>query len=288
MRQLKITNRITSRESLALDKYLNDISKIDLLEPEEEIKLAERIKEGDEEALEILTRSNLRFVVSVAKQYQSHGLSLSDLINEGNVGLMKAARRFDPSKGFKFISYAVWWIRQSILQAIVEYSRLVRLPLNKVNLYSKVKDARQSFIQQFEREPSTAELADLLGVSEKKIEDILEDGERHLSLDAPLGSEDENPTTMLDYYVEDGEDSPDLNIMKESLTNEINSGLSTLSPREMDILKLYYGIGGNKPLTLEEIGDRFDLTRERVRQLKERALRRLRKKVNKNMLRSYL
>lgn len=288
MRQLKITNRITSRESLALDKYLNDISKIDLLEPEEEIKLAERIKEGDEEALEILTRSNLRFVVSVAKQYQSHGLSLSDLINEGNVGLMKAARRFDPSKGFKFISYAVWWIRQSILQAIVEYSRLVRLPLNKVNLYSKVKDARQSFIQQFEREPSTAELADLLGVSEKKIEDILEDGERHLSLDAPLGSEDENLTTMLDYYVEEGEDSPDLNIMKESLTNEINSGLSTLSPREMDILKLYYGIGGNKPLTLEEIGDRFDLTRERVRQLKERALRRLRKKVNKNMLRSYL
>ena len=288
MRQLKITSRITSRESVALDKYLNDISKIDLLKPEEEIKLAERIKEGDEEALEILTRSNLRFVVSVAKQYQNHGLSLSDLINEGNVGLMKAAKRFDPTKGFKFISYAVWWIRQSILQAIVEYSRLVRLPLNKVNLYSKVKEARQSFIQEFEREPSTAEIADLLGVTEKEVEDILENGERHLSLDAPLGSDEESSGTMLDLYVEEEEDSPDLGIMKESLKNELNSGLSTLSPREMDILKLYYGIGESKSLTLEEIGNRFGLTRERVRQIKERALRRLRKKVNKNMLRTYL
>lgn len=288
MRQLKITNRITSRESLALDKYLNDISKIDLLEPEEEIRLAEKIKEGDEQALEELTRANLRFVVSVAKQYQNHGLSLSDLINEGNVGLMKAAKRFDPTKGFKFISYAVWWIRQSILQAILEYSRMVRLPLNKVNLYSKVKAARDSFIQEFEREPSTSELADLIGTTQKEIEDILENGAHHLSLDAPMGEDDEGAGTMLDFYIEQEGESPDVDVMKDSLTNELKQGLDTLSPREMEILKLYFGIGERQALTLEEIGDHLDLTRERVRQVKERALRRLRRKVNKGLLRTYL
>jgi len=288
MRQLKITNKITSRESLALDKYLNDISKIDLLEPEEEAVLAKKIREGDKEALERLTRANLRFVVSVAKQYQNQGLSLSDLINEGNVGLMKAAKRFDESKGFKFISYAVWWIRQSILQAIVEYSRMVRLPLNKVALFQKVKNARNSFIQEFEREPSIAELAAAVDVSPKEVEDILENGSSHLSLDAPLGGEEDASATMLDFYMDGESEAPDLELMNESLADEVKIGLSALAPREMDVLVLYYGLGDESAMTLEEIGDRFGLTRERVRQIKERALRRLRKKINKANLRSYL
>lgn len=288
MRQLKITNKITSRESLALDKYLNDISKIDLLEPEEEAILAKKIREGDKEALERLTRANLRFVVSVAKQYQNQGLSLSDLINEGNVGLMKAAKRFDESKGFKFISYAVWWIRQSILQAIVEYSRMVRLPLNKVALFQKVKNARNSFIQEFEREPSITELAAAVDVSLKEVEDILENGSTHLSLDAPMGGEEDASATMLDFYMDDDSEAPDLELMNESLADEVKIGLSALAPREMDVLVLYYGLGDESSMTLEEIGDRFGLTRERVRQIKERALRRLRKKINKANLRSYL
>jgi RNA polymerase primary sigma factor len=288
MRQLKITNKITSRESLALDKYLNDISKIDLLEPEEEAVLAKKIREGDKEALERLTRANLRFVVSVAKQYQNQGLSLSDLINEGNVGLMKAAKRFDESKGFKFISYAVWWIRQSILQAIVEYSRMVRLPLNKVALFQKVKNARTAFIQEFEREPSIAELAAAVDVSPKEVEDILENGSSHLSLDAPMGGEEDASATMLDFYMDGESEAPDLELMNESLADEVKIGLSALAPREMDVLVLYYGLGDESAMTLEEIGDRFGLTRERVRQIKERALRRLRKKINKANLRSYL
>jgi RNA polymerase primary sigma factor len=288
MRQLKITNKITSRESLALDKYLNDISKIDLLEPEEEAVLAKKIREGDKEALERLTRANLRFVVSVAKQYQNQGLSLSDLINEGNVGLMKAAKRFDESKGFKFISYAVWWIRQSILQAIVEYSRMVRLPLNKVALFQKVKNARNSFIQEFEREPSIAELAAAVDVSPKEVEDILENGSSHLSLDTPMGGEEDASATMLDFYMDGESEAPDLELMNESLADEVKIGLSALAPREMDVLVLYYGLGDESAMTLEEIGDRFGLTRERVRQIKERALRRLRKKINKANLRSYL
>lgn len=288
MRQLKITNKITSRESLALDKYLNDISKIDLLEPEEEAVLAKKIREGDKEALERLTRANLRFVVSVAKQYQNQGLSLSDLINEGNVGLMKAAKRFDESKGFKFISYAVWWIRQSILQAIVEYSRMVRLPLNKVALFQKVKNARNSFIQEFEREPSIAELAAAVDVSPKEVEDILENGSSHLSLDAPVGGEVDASATMLDFYMDGESEAPDLELMNESLADEVKIGLSALAPREMDVLVLYYGLGDESAMNLEEIGHRFGLTRERVRQIKERALRRLRKKINKANLRSYL
>ncbi len=287
MRQLKITNKITSRESVALDKYLNDISKIDLLTPEEEANLARRIREGDEEALEKMTKANLRFVVSVAKQYQNQGLSLSDLINEGNVGLMKAAKRFDETKGFKFISYAVWWIRQSILSAIVEYSRMVRLPLSKVGAYNKVNEAFTSFVQEFEREPTHEELAELLDISPKEVSNMLRGGNKHLSMDAPMSSE-EGSSTMLDVFTLGDEDSPDIKLMEESLKREVFTGLSILSPREIEVLSAYYGLNGHSSLNLEEIGELYGLTRERVRQIKERALRRLRKSVNRNALKSYL
>jgi RNA polymerase primary sigma factor len=287
MRQLKITNKITSRESLALDKYLNDIGKIKMLSAEEEVELARRIRAGDHEALEQLTKANLRFVVSVAKQYQNHGLSLSDLINEGNVGLMKAARRFDETRGFKFISYAVWWIRQSILQAIVEYSRIVRLPLNKVGSYNKINEAYLSFVQQFEREPTHQELADLLDITPKDVRTMLQGNIRHLSFDAPI-STDDGSSTMLDIMPTDGESQPDLKLMEESLKDEVRQGLSILSPREVDVLNSYYGLNGKKSLTLEEIGELYGLTRERVRQIKERAIRRLRKSFNRNKLKSYL
>lgn len=288
MRQLKITNKITSRESLALDKYLNDIGKIPMLTPEEEAEMARRIRQGDQEALDKLTRSNLRFVVSVAKQYQNQGLSLSDLINEGNVGLMKAARRFDETKGFKFISYAVWWIRQSILQAIVEYSRIVRLPLNKVGSYNKVNEAFLSFVQEFEREPTNEELGELLGMTPKEISNMLKGSGRHVSVDAPLSGED-GDSTMLDVISSSDEGmSPDVSLMEQSLKDEVQQGLSILSPREVEVLSAYYGLNGHKALTLEEIGDLYGLTRERVRQIKERAIRRLRKSYNKNALKSYL
>ncbi|MDX1666004.1 MAG: RNA polymerase sigma factor RpoD/SigA [Saprospiraceae bacterium] len=287
MRQLKITNKITARESLALDKYLNDIGKIPMLDADEEAELARRIREGDHEALEKLTKSNLRFVVSVAKQYQNQGLSLSDLINEGNVGLMKAARRFDETKGFKFISYAVWWIRQSILQAIVEYSRIVRLPLNKVGSYNKVNEAFLSFVQEFEREPTNEELGDLLDMTPKEVANVLKGSNRHLSVDAPL-SGDEGDATMLDLISSDDGLSPDIDLMEESLKEEVQQGLSILSPREVEVLSSYYGLNGHKSLTLEEIGELYGLTRERVRQIKERAIRRLRKSYNRNDLKSYL
>ncbi|MCB9284528.1 MAG: RNA polymerase sigma factor RpoD/SigA [Lewinellaceae bacterium] len=286
MRQLKITNKITTRESLALDKYLNDIGKIDMLTADEEAELAKRIRSGDQRALERLTKANLRFVVSVAKQYQNQGLSLSDLINEGNVGLMKAAKRFDETKGFKFISYAVWWIRQSILQAIVEYSRIVRLPLNKVGSYNKVNEAYLAFIQEFEREPTNEELAELLDMSPKEVSNMLKGGGRHLSVDAPLSGED-GDSTMLDVLPDD-DMSPDMNLMEQSLKEEVQQGLSILSPREVEVLSAYYGLNGHKPLTLEEIGELYGLTRERVRQIKERAIRRLRKSYNRNALKSYL
>jgi RNA polymerase primary sigma factor len=286
MRQLKITNKITSRESVALDKYLNDIGKIEMLTAEEEAEMARRIRGGDEEALNILTQANLRFVVSVAKQYQNQGLSLSDLINEGNVGLMKAARRFDETKGFKFISYAVWWIRQSILQSIVEYSRIVRLPLNKVGSYNKVNEAYLSFVQEFEREPSNEELGELLDMTGKEVSRMLRGNGRHLSFDAPIGGED-GDTTMLDV-VQSGDDRPDNSLMEQSLKDEIQNGLDNLSQREMEVLCSYYGLNGYKSLTLEEIGDLYGLTRERVRQIKERAIRRLRKSANNSALRSYL
>ena len=287
MRQLKITNKITNRESLALEKYLNDIGKIDMLTAEEEAELARRIKEGDQEALDRLTKANLRFVVSVAKQYQNQGLSLSDLINEGNVGLMKAARRFDETKGFKFISYAVWWIRQSILQAIVEYSRIVRLPINKVGSYNRVNDAFISFVQEFEREPTNEELAEILEVTPKDIANVMKSSIRHVSMDAPIGGADSD-STMLDLLSNDQNGRPDDALMEQSLKDEVQAGLSILSPREVEVLSTYYGLNGHKPLTLEEIGDLYGLTRERVRQIKERAIRRLRKAYNRNALRSYL
>jgi len=286
MRQLKITNRITNRESVALDKYLNDIGKIDMLTADEEASLARKIKAGDHDALERLTKGNLRFVVSVAKQYQNHGLSLSDLINEGNVGLMKAAKRFDETKGFKFISYAVWWIRQSILQAIVEYSRIVRLPLNKVGSYNKINEAYISFVQRFEREPTHQELAEILDLAPKDIRTMLQGNIRHLSFDAPISSED-GSSTMLDIMPDD-DSQPDVKLMEESLRAEVREGLSILSPRAIEVLSSYYGLNGKKALTLEEIGELYGLTRERVRQIKERALRRLRKSFNRNKLRSYL
>ncbi|MCB0705739.1 MAG: RNA polymerase sigma factor RpoD/SigA [Saprospiraceae bacterium] len=287
MRQLKITNKITSRESLALDKYLNDIGKIDMLTADEEAEMARRIRTGDQDALDRLTKGNLRFVVSVAKQYQNQGLSLSDLINEGNVGLMKAAKRFDETKGFKFISYAVWWIRQSILQAIVEYSRIVRLPLNKVGSYNKVNEAYLTFVQEFEREPTHDELAEVLGIPVREVTNMLKGNSRHVSVDAPLSGEEGN-STMLDLIAGGEEDSPDLSLMEQSLKEEVQQGLSILSPREVEVLAAYYGLNGQKSLTLEEIGELYGLTRERVRQIKERAIRRLRKSYNKNALRSYL
>ncbi len=287
MRQLKISNKITSRESIALEKYLSDIGKIDLLTPEDEASLAAKIREGDQLALERLTKANLRFVVSVAKQYQNQGLSLADLINEGNVGLIKAAKRFDETRGFKFISYAVWWIRQSIMQAIVEYSRLVRMPNNKAAGYTKVTQAIASFQQEFERDPEPEELADLLQVSLSDVERALRGRMRHLSFDAPVAGDDSD-ITMLDTLHSDNETNPDLKIMSESLSKEITTNLNMLAPRERMVLASYFGLDGEKQLNLEEIGERFDLTRERVRQIKERAIRRLRRSRNKHLLQSYL
>ena len=287
MRQLKISNKITSRESIALEKYLTDIGKIDLLTPEDEAMLAARIREGDQQALERLTKANLRFVVSVAKQYQNQGLSLSDLINEGNVGLIKAAKRFDETRGFKFISYAVWWIRQSIMQAIVEYSRLVRMPNNKSAGYTKVTQAIASFQQEFERDPEPEELAELLGISVADVDRAMRGRMRHLSFDAPVAGDDSD-ITMLDTLPNDENSNPDLKVMGESLSKEVVANLNLLAPRERAVLAAYFGLDGEEQLNLEEIGDRFDLTRERVRQIKERAIRRLRRSRNKNLLRSYL
>lgn len=286
MRQLKIAHKITTRESLALDKYLNDIGKIPMLTPEEEVRLAQRIREGDQDALDEMTRGNLRFVVSVAKQYQNQGLSLSDLINEGNVGLIKAARRFDETKGFKFISYAVWWIRQSILQAIVENSRIVRMPLNKVGSYNKVNEAYIHFVQLAEREPTDDELADLLDMSPREVQTMMLSTVRHVSLDAPIANSEDSDATMLDLYSSDDAPEPDLNLMAESLREEVAHGLAMLSPREMEVIASYYGLKGYPALTLEEIAELYGLTRERVRQIKERAIRRLRK--SSKALKSYL
>lgn len=287
MRQLKITNKITSRESLALDKYLNDIGKIDLLTADEEAELAKKIRNGDEAALERMTKANLRFVVSVSKQYQNQGLSLSDLINEGNVGLMKAAKRFDETKGFKFISYAVWWIRQAILQAIVEHSRIVRLPLNKVGSYNKVNEAFLRFVQEYERNPSPEEVAEILGITPAEVQNLLRGNGKHLSFDAPVNGEEGN-ATMLDLNEYGGGFRPDNKLMDQSLKQEVDEGLKLLSPREVEVLSSYYGLNGHNSHTLEEIGEMYDLTRERVRQIKERAIRRLRKSSNSSNLKSYL
>ena len=287
MRQLKITNKITSRESMALEKYLNDIGKIPLVSIDEEADLARRIRMGDEVALEKLTEANLRFVVSVAKQYQNQGLTLSDLINEGNVGLMKAARRFDETKGFKFISYAVWWIRQSILQSIVEHSRLVRMPLNKMGSYNKVNEAYIGFIQEFEREPSNEELGELLDMTPKEVSNMLRSNNRHVSVDANIGGDDSD-ATMLDLMVVEGETMPDQTLIDESMREEVQQGLAILSDREKEVISAYYGLNQANAWTLEEIGEAYGLTRERVRQIKERAIRRLRKSYNTAEMKSYL
>lgn len=289
MRQLKITQKITKRDSLALDKYLSDVSKIALITSKEEGELAALIQDGNEEALHAITRANLRFVISVAKQYQNQGLPLIDLINEGNVGLIKAAKRFDASKGFKFISYAVWWIRQSILHAIVEKSRLVRLPVNKVSANNKVRGAHQAFVQKFEREPSVGELADLTNISEKEVRTLLSISGRHVSVDAPVGNDASDTLTMLDTIVnEESKKELESDLMHESLSKEVKTSLNILSAKEKLIVTSYYGLNRKHPMNLEEIGYLCNLTRERVRQIKERAIRQLRKAANTNNLRSYL
>jgi RNA polymerase primary sigma factor len=286
MRQLKITKSITNRESQSLDKYLQEIGREELITAEQEVELAQRIKQGDQVALEKLTKANLRFVVSVAKQYQNQGLTLPDLINEGNLGLIKAAQRFDETRGFKFISYAVWWIRQSILQALAEQSRIVRLPLNQVGSLNKINKAFSKLEQEFERPPSSDELATALDLPEDKVKDTLKVSGRHVSVDAPFVDGEDN--SLLDVMVNNDSPKADLSLMKESLQREIERSLSTLSDREKDVVMLFFGIGMQHGLTLEEIGTKFDLTRERVRQIKEKAIRRLRHNSRSKLLKSYL
>ena len=285
MRQLKITKSITNRESASLDKYLQEIGKEDLITVEEEVELAQRIRKGDQKALEKLTRANLRFVVSVAKQYQNQGLSLPDLINEGNLGLIKAAEKFDETRGFKFISYAVWWIRQSILQALAEQSRIVRLPLNQVGSLNKINKAFSRFEQENERRPSPEELADSLDLPAEKVADTLRVSGRHISVDAPFVEGEDN--SLLDVLVNDDSPIADRTLINESLSTEVERALSTLTERERDIIKLFFGIN-TQEMTLEEIGEKFGLTRERVRQIKEKATRRLRHSSRSKLLKTYL
>ncbi|NTW23914.1 MAG: RNA polymerase sigma factor RpoD/SigA [Lentimicrobium sp.] len=286
MRQLKITKSITNRETASLDKYLQDIGKEELITADEEVLLAQRIRQGDQWALEKLCKANLRFVVSVAKQYQNQGLSLPDLINEGNLGLIKAAQRFDETRGFKFISYAVWWIRQSILQALAEQSRIVRLPLNQVGSLNKIKKESSRLEQKFERPPSSDEIAEALEIPEYKIDAALKISTRYISMDAPL-SEDED-MKFIDIFIDEDTPVTDAGLMRESLAREIQRSLATLTEKERDVVNLYYGIGMNHGLTLEEIGAKFDLTRERVRQIKEKAIRRLKHTSRSKLLKSYL
>ncbi len=283
---MKITKQFTNRESQSLDKYLQEIGKVDLLTPDEEIELAIRIKQNDQLALEKLVKANLRFVVSVAKQYQNQGLTLGDLINEGNLGLIKAAKRFDETRGFKFISYAVWWIRQSILQSLAEQSRIVRLPLNRVGALNKIGKAYSNLEQEFEREPSAQELATELNMDINEISETIKIGGRAVSMDAPFAQGDEN--RLIDVLENDEQPSPDFTLMSESLKREIERALSTLSEREAEVVKLYFGLNKEHSLTLEEIGEKFNLTRERVRQIKEKAIRRLRHASRSKNLRAYL
>ncbi len=285
MRQLKITKSITNRESASLDKYLQEIGREELVSPEEEVELAQRIRQGDQAALEKLTRANLRFVVSVAKQYQNQGLSLPDLINEGNLGLIKAAEKFDETRGFKFISYAVWWIRQSILQALAEQSRIVRLPLNQVGSLNKINKALGKFEQENERQPSNEELAEMIEVPKDKIADTLRVSGRHVSVDAPFVEGEDN--SLLDVLPNDDSPSADRGLVSESLSTEIERALQILTPREREIIKSFFGIGCQE-MTLEEIGERFGLTRERVRQIKEKAIRRLKSPNRSRLLKDYL
>ncbi|WP_126973051.1 sigma-70 family RNA polymerase sigma factor [Gynurincola endophyticus] len=287
MRQLKITKSITNRESQSLEKYLQEIGKVELISPEEEVRLARMIKLGDQKALDKLTKANLRFVVSVAKQYQNQGLSLPDLINEGNLGLIKAAQRFDETRGFKFISYAVWWIRQSILQALAEQSRIVRLPLNKVGLTNKIQKAFSSLEQEFEREPSPEELAELLQMETEEVSDTLGISARHISMDTPLSEGEDN--TLMDVMENPNAERAEVNIeYKESLKLEIERSMSLLTERQKEVICFFFGIGVENPMSLEDIGERFNLTRERVRQIKDKAISKLRNNSRAKALRSYL
>jgi RNA polymerase primary sigma factor len=286
MRQLKIAKQVTNRESKSLDKYLQDISKIDLITAEEEVELAQKIKRGDQRALEKLVNANLRFVVSVAKQYQNQGLTLPDLINEGNFGLVKAAQRFDETRGFKFISYAVWWIRQSILQALAEQSRVVRLPLNKIGSINKINKTFSYLEQAHERPPSAEEIAEELGLSVSEVKQSLKNAGKHISMDAPFAEgEDSN---LYDVISASETPMPDTELVKESIREEIGRVLETLSEREADVVKLYYGIGQSSTMTLDEIGNTFDLTRERVRQIREKAIRKLRKSAKSDLIQSFI
>jgi RNA polymerase primary sigma factor len=286
MRQLKISKQVTNRETASLDKYLQEIGRVELITAEEEVKLARKIKAGDAQALETLTKANPRFVVSVAKQYQNQGLTLSDLINEGNLGLIKAAQRFDETRGFKFISYAVWWIRQSILQALAEQSRIVRLPLNKIGSINKINKAYSKLEQEFEREPSREEIAKLLDISADDINDTLRTSGRHVSMDAPLQQGEDG--TLMDVIEDHDQKNPDHILITESLRREIERALTTLTSREAEVLRFYFGLNETVQLTLEEIGERLDLTRERVRQIKEKAIKRLKHTSRSKILKTYL
>ena len=286
MRQLKISKQFTNRENKSLDKYLNEISKVPMIDAQEEVQLAQRIREGDQAALEKLVNANLRFVVSVSKQYQNQGLTLGDLINEGNMGLIKAAKRFDETRGFKFISYAVWWIRQSILQALADQSRIVRLPLNKVGSLGRITQASSRLEQELEREPTPQEIAESLDSPLSEVENALRSSGRHLSIDAPLAEGEDN--TLLGVLDNNDEPNPDMPLLNESLQNEINRVISTLTEKERDVLKYYFGLDGNAAHTLEDISEKVGLTRERVRQIKEKALRRLRKSSKSKILKTYL
>lgn len=286
MRQLKITKQVTNRDTPSLDKYLQEIGRVELISPEEEVILARKIKTGDSEALARLVKANLRFVVSVAKQYQNQGMGLPDLINEGNLGLMKAAQRFDETRGFKFISYAVWWIRQAILQSLAEQARIVRLPVNKIGSINRINRAFARLEQEYEREPSSQEIADLLEMIPEDVKESLKTNGRTISMDAPISNEDEN--TMYDVMQSPDTPSPDKNLINESLAWEIERALSTLSQREAKVLKLYFGLGMKHPFTLEEIGEELSLTRERVRQIKEKAIKRIQFTTRCKILKSYL
>ena len=286
MRQLKISKQITNRESQSLDKYLQEIGKVSLITSDEEVELAQRIREGDQVALERLTKANLRFVVSVAKQYQNHGLTLGDLINEGNLGLIKAAKRFDEKRGFKFISYAVWWIRQSIMQALAEQSRIVRLPLNRVGSLNKIAKAFSELEQLHQREPSPEEIAEVLEITSEEVSNNMKISGRHISMDAPFANGEEN--SLLDVLSDSNEETPDAGLITDSLKREVQRALSTLTPRESEVIALYFGLNGESAMTLEEIGEKFNLTRERVRQIKEKATRRLRHSSRSSFLKPYL
>ncbi len=286
MRQLKITRQVTNRDTPSLDKYLHEIGKVGLISADEEVELARRIRQGDQVALTKLVNANLRFVVSVSKQYQNQGLSLPDLINEGNLGLIKAALRFDETRGFKFISYAVWWIRQSILQALAEQARIVRLPLNKIGSINKINKTFARLEQEYEREPTVDEIASNLEIGIKEVKEYLKSTGRHISMDAPLNSEDEGD--MYDVFSSNDDELPDRELISKSLRMEIERILTTLSPREADIVRLYFGLNGKHAFSLEEIGEEFGLTRERVRQIKEKAIRRLKHTSKSKLLRSYL